>query len=101
MAGLKILEGKYIATMDLYPQESREFNRIYPFYEHLRQGRFTTTRCKGCGHEAFPPRVICPNCLSEDLEWIEGRGLKDGITRLMLLWSGERVMNADRDMTGV
>ena len=71
MAGLKILGGKYIATMDLYPQEAKELNRVYPFYEHLRQGRFTTTRCKGCGHEAFPPRVICPNCLSEDLEWID------------------------------
>jgi hypothetical protein len=31
MAGLKILEGKYMATMDLYPQEAKEFNRIYPF----------------------------------------------------------------------
>jgi uncharacterized OB-fold protein len=71
MAGLKILEGKYIATMDLYPQEAKEFNRIYPFYEHLREGRFTTTRCKNCGHEPFPPRVICPECLSEDLEWID------------------------------
>ncbi len=71
MAGLKILEGRYIATMDLYPQEAKEFNRIYPFYEHLREGRLTTTRCRECGHEPFPPRVLCPNCLSEDLEWID------------------------------
>jgi uncharacterized OB-fold protein len=71
MAGLKILEGKYIATMDLYPQQAKEFNRIYPFYEFLKQGRFTTTRCKDCGHEPFPPRVVCPKCLSENLEWID------------------------------
>jgi uncharacterized OB-fold protein len=71
MAGLKILEGKYIATMDLYPQEAKEFNRVYLFYQHLREGRFTTTRCKDCLHQAFPPRVICPECLSEDLEWID------------------------------
>ena len=71
MAGLKILEGKYIATMDLYPQEAKEFNRIYPFYEFLKKGRFTTTQCKNCGHTPFPPRVICPTCLSENLEWID------------------------------
>ncbi len=71
MAGLKILDGKYVATMDLYPQQAKEFNRIYPFYEFLKQGRFTTTRCKDCGHRSFPPRVICPNCLSENLEWTD------------------------------
>lgn len=71
MPGLEILEGKYIASMDLYPQESKEFNRIHPFYQHLKEGRFTTTRCQDCGKEAFPPRVICPECLSENLEWID------------------------------
>ena len=71
MPGLKILEGKYIATMDIYPQEAKEFNRIHPFYEFLKQGRFTTTRCKDCGHQPFPPRVVCPNCLSENLEWVD------------------------------
>ncbi len=71
MPGIKILEGKYIATMDLYPQEAKEFNRMYPFYEFLKQGRLTTTRCKDCGHEPYPPRVICPECLSENLEWMD------------------------------
>ena len=71
MPGLKILEGRYIASMDLYPQESKEFNRVHSFYDFLKQGRFTTTRCKDCGHRSFPPRVICPNCLSENLEWVD------------------------------
>lgn len=71
MPGIKILEGKYIATMDIYPQQAKEFNRIYPFYEFLKQGRFTTTQCKDCDHQAFPPRVVCPNCLSENLEWVD------------------------------
>ena len=69
--GISILNGKYMATMDLYPQESKEFNQIYPFFEHLKEGRFTTTRCKECGAEPFPPRVLCPECWSEDLEWID------------------------------
>jgi len=71
MYEMELFRGRYIGTMDLYPQESKEFNRIYPFYEHLREKRFTTTRCKKCNHEAFPPRIICPQCLSEDLEWVD------------------------------
>ena len=71
MAGIKILENRYIATMDIYPQESKEFNRMHPFYESLKQGRFKTTRCKDCGLQSFPPRVVCPDCLSENLEWVD------------------------------
>lgn len=66
-----ILEGKYAVTMDMWPQQGPDFNRIHPFYEHLRQGRLTTTRCRDCGRQAFPPRVICPQCLSENLEWVD------------------------------
>lgn len=69
--GISILDGKYMVTMDLYPQESKEFNQIYPFFEHLKEGRFTTTKCKECGAEPFPPRVLCPECWSQDLEWID------------------------------
>jgi len=69
--GIPILEGKYPSTMDLYPLEAKEFNRIYQFYENLREKRFTTTKCKECGHAAFPPRVVCPECNSEDLEWVD------------------------------
>ena len=69
--GIPILEGKYPSTMDLYPFEAKEFNRIYQFYENLKGKRFTTTKCKKCGYVAFPPRVVCPECNSEDLEWVD------------------------------
>lgn len=69
--GLSVLAGKYMVTMDLYPQQSKEFNQIHQFYEFLRQGRFTTTRCKDCGAEQFPPRVLCPECSSTNLEWVD------------------------------
>jgi len=68
---MSILEGKYAATMDMWPLEAKEFTRIYPFYDNLKEGRFTTTKCRDCGKQAFPPRVICPECLSENLEWID------------------------------
>lgn len=69
--GIPILEDKYISTMDLYPLEAKEFNRIFQFYENLKQKRLTTTKCKKCGAAPFPPRVVCPECNSADLEWVD------------------------------
>lgn len=68
---IELLKGKYSVTMDMYPLQSKEWNRIHPFYDNLREGRFTTTACRDCGHKSFPPRVICPECLSESLEWVD------------------------------
>lgn len=65
------LEGKYPVTMDIWPVETKEFNRIYQFYDNLKAGRFTTTKCKKCGYVAYPPRVICPECYSDELEYID------------------------------
>lgn len=69
--GISILDGRYMVTMDLYPQQSKEFNQMYLFYENLRQGRFTTTKCKDCGSEPFPPRLLCPDCFSTNMEWVD------------------------------
>jgi hypothetical protein len=69
--GTPILEGKYSVTMDMWPIEAKEFNRVFPFYEHLREGRLTTTQCNRCKDVAFPPRVMCPRCHSDDLSWID------------------------------
>lgn len=65
------LDGTYVSQMDMWPFECPEFNRNYQFYDNLREGRFTTTKCQDCGHVAFPPGIICPACWSENLEWID------------------------------
>ena len=69
--GIPVLDGKYFATMDFYPIEAPEFNRISKFYENLAQKKLTTTKCKHCGATPFPPRVVCPECNSDELEWVE------------------------------
>ena len=69
--GIPILDNLYPATMDMWPIEAKEFNRSWPFYENLKQGRFTTTKCKDCGNVSYPPRVICPQCYSENREFID------------------------------
>ena len=71
VTGIPILDNLYPATMDMWPIEAKEFNRSWPFYENLKEGRFTTTKCKDCGNVSYPPRVICPACYSENLEFID------------------------------
>jgi uncharacterized protein len=69
--GIPVLEGKYFATMDFYPIEAPEFNRISKFYDNLAQKKLATTKCKHCGATPFPPRVVCPECNADEFEWVE------------------------------
>lgn len=55
-----------------YPPRITEFTK--PFWEGLRDNRFTTTSCLKCEHITFPPKPICPNCWSADVTWIELSG---------------------------
>jgi uncharacterized OB-fold protein len=71
IVGTPALNGVYIGELDQWPLQAPELNRIYPFYQHLKEGRYTTTKCKDCGHVSFPPGVICHKCWSENLEWID------------------------------
>ncbi len=61
----------YTTTMDLFPQQIREQNKLYPFYDALKENRLTTTKCKKCNSLNWPPRTICPECISDDLEWVD------------------------------
>jgi uncharacterized OB-fold protein len=46
------------------------------FWEHARAQRLAMQKCRACGDLHFPPGPVCPNCLSEDQEWmpVSGRG---------------------------
>lgn len=65
------VETPYIYTIDPFPQQTREHNKLYPFFEHLRQNRLTSTRCEDCGKVSWPPRTICPECISDRLAWVD------------------------------
>lgn len=58
-------------TVDAWPRTEEAATRLHPYYTHLAEGRLTTTRCKGCGKLHWHPRVLCPACYSEDLEWVD------------------------------
>ncbi|MCK4440251.1 Zn-ribbon domain-containing OB-fold protein [Candidatus Bathyarchaeota archaeon] len=57
--------------LDFYPLQDEKFTRISRFFQNLKEGRLTTTKCKKCGKLLWPPRIVCPNCLSENLEWVD------------------------------
>ncbi len=44
---------------------------VQEFVNHLAQGRVMASRCRGCGHTAFPPRSGCANCGGEAFDWVE------------------------------
>ena len=62
---------EYLRVVDPFPLQGEKSTRLSPFYEALRQGKLTTTSCTQCGQRHWPPRVVCPGCLSDSLEWVE------------------------------
>ena len=56
--------------LDFYPLEDEKSSRTSQFFKNLREGRLTTTKCKKCGGLLWPPRIVCSNCLSGELEWV-------------------------------
>ncbi len=46
-----------------------------PFWDATREGRLLVQWCVDCDRAVFYPRVVCPQCLGERLEWREASGL--------------------------
>ena len=57
--------------LDLFPLETAQQTRLSRFYDRLREGRLSTTRCPRDGELHWPPRTACPTCHTEELEWID------------------------------
>ncbi len=57
--------------LDFYPLEEAKYTRLSAFYDQLRRGRLTTTRCPKDRELLWPPRVACPRCHSMELEWVD------------------------------
>jgi uncharacterized OB-fold protein len=45
-----------------------------PFWDAARQERLIIQKCKACGEHIFYPRIACPHCSADDLEWVEVSG---------------------------
>jgi len=54
---------------DFLPAQGEGETRINPFFDNLASGILTTTFCPRCTLYHWQPRIVCPRCLSETLEW--------------------------------
>lgn len=45
-----------------------------PFWEGTANGEFRLNACQDCGLVYFYPRALCPDCFSDDVEWVEADG---------------------------
>lgn len=57
--------------LDFFPLEGPEHTRLSEFFDRLRKGSLSTTRCVQCSAVHWPPRVACPQCHGETLEWVD------------------------------
>ena len=57
--------------LDFYPLQDPVYTQIAPFFEALKEGRFTTSYCTHCDRLHWPPRIACTTCTAEKLEWRE------------------------------
>jgi len=44
------------------------------YWQAAKDGKLLVKSCKSCGEVHFYPRAICPECLSDETEWLEATG---------------------------
>jgi uncharacterized OB-fold protein len=45
-----------------------------PYWAAAREHRLVVRRCLACGQRHFMPRMQCPSCWSDELEWMDCSG---------------------------
>ncbi|MDQ7785494.1 MAG: Zn-ribbon domain-containing OB-fold protein [Desulfomonilaceae bacterium] len=45
-----------------------------PFWEAARDNRLILQQCVDCGKHIFYPRIACPHCFSDNVEWVPASG---------------------------
>ena len=44
------------------------------FFDRCREHQLVLRRCRDCTLFSHPPRPNCPNCASDNLEWVKSQG---------------------------
>jgi hypothetical protein len=58
--------------------------KVKRFADDLASGKIMGTVCKKCGLRLYPPRADCPECMSDDMEWVELKGEGKLVTYTMI-----------------
>ncbi|ELY50901.1 Zn-ribbon domain-containing OB-fold protein [Natronolimnohabitans innermongolicus] len=64
-------EVEFPRMLDFYELQTEDQTQIHEFYDNLRDGQLTTTQCRDCDEIHFPPRIVCPECTGDDLEYVD------------------------------
>ena len=49
-------------------------NWARPFWDGTRKNKLLIQRCSDCEKHIFYPRMACPFCFSDNIEWVEASG---------------------------
>ena len=63
--------------MTSYDYEAPQFEALgeeATWFEFCNGELLMIQRCAACSNYTFPPRSVCPHCLSHALEWVEAAG---------------------------
>jgi uncharacterized OB-fold protein len=44
------------------------------FWQGCKENKLLIQKCKDCSKHIFYPRILCPHCFSEQVEWVESTG---------------------------
>ena len=47
---------------------------VKPFWDAAREEKLIIQKCQDCNHHIFYPRIACPHCFSDKVEWVEASG---------------------------
>jgi uncharacterized OB-fold protein len=61
--------GKYQKPLPIPNEDTK------PFWDGLKEHRLRIQKCGQCAQFRFPPRVICPYCMSLVSQWVEAKGV--------------------------
>lgn len=47
---------------------------IESFYKYIAEGKLMGVKCKKCGKVMVPPKPLCDNCMTREVEWVQLKG---------------------------
>ena len=71
--------GDYQKPLPVVNEDSRKF------WEGCKEHRLVIQRCKDCRKFIFYPRSLCPECMSDNIEWVDSSG-KGTIYSYTTIW---------------
>ena len=64
-----------MAEASLPKKSLPKINKVdQPYWQGAAAGKLLLQKCKACGKLQFFPRVVCVDCFSSDIDWVQAAG---------------------------